>query len=506
MKPSLNTYRAVHRSAVGFVALGLLTATARADAPDAGTGGAPSGVEPPPITVLRSEPGLARGLIFVAPISTSSLAIPGGSADAGAPPSTGQVGPEIVDDQGRAVWFSPITNGQSAADFRVQRYHGEPVLTWSQSKGFGSLAQGLTTDYILDRKYKIVATVTAGNGLDADSHEFKITREGTALITIYNAVTRDLSSLGGSTSGLVIDGVVQEIDIASGKVLFEWHSLDHVPLEESHQPLPASATTPYDYFHINAVSPDEDGNLLISSRHTWTVYKLDRHSGAVIWRLGGKNSDFSLGPGVAFAYQHNPIAVDRDTIRIFDNESNGTPVLPESRVIWVRRDDETKTATLVRSFEHPDHLSAGSQGGSQALSNGDTFVGWGAVPRISEFDREGNLVFDASLPAGYDTYRAYRFEWVGEPETNPTATGQVAGATTSVHAIWNGATEVARWEVLEGNRDDKDADDGHAVASAPWNGLDTTIVVHEPLHFVRVVAKDRFGREIGRSAVTPVTQ
>ncbi len=284
MKLSVIRRRAVHRGSVGFVALALVTATARADTLDAGPGGGSTDIAPPPITVLRSGPGLARGLIFVAPISTSSLAIPSGGADAGAPATgqvdagvpqgTGQVGPEIVDDQGRPVWFSPITNGQAAADFRVQRYHGEPVLTWSQGKGFGGLAEGLTTDYILDRKYKVIATVTAGNGLNADQHEFRLTQEGTALITIYNAVTRDLSSVGGSTSGLVIDGVVQEIDIASGKVLFEWHSLDHVPLDESHQPVPASASTPYDYFHINAVSPDEDGNLLISSRHTWTVYKL----------------------------------------------------------------------------------------------------------------------------------------------------------------------------------------------------------------------------------------
>ena len=138
-------------------------------------------------------------------------------------------------------------------------------------------------------------------------------------------MTRDLSSVGGSTSGLVIDGVVQEIDIASGKVLFEWHSLDHVPLDESHQPVPASATTPYDYFHINAVSPDEDGNLLISSRHTWTVYKLDRHSGAVIWRLGGKNSDFALGPA-----RHLPISTIRSlsTGTRFESSTTSRTVRP----------------------------------------------------------------------------------------------------------------------------------------------------------------------------------
>jgi arylsulfotransferase ASST len=515
MTSSHRSFRVPYVGGAGFVALGLLSMLARADSSSATSSAAAVPINPPPVTVLQSSPRVAHGRIFIAPINTASLAIPGGGADAGAPAGggadagapaapAGQEGPEILDDQGRPIWFLPITNGQAAADFRVQSYRGEPVLTWSQGKGFGGLAQGLTTDYILDNHYNVIATVTAGHGLDADQHEFRLTPEGTALITVYDAVTADLSSVGGSTNGLVIDGIVQEIDIASGQVLFEWHSLDHVPLVDSYEPVPAAATTPYDYFHINAVSPDEDGNLLISSRHTWTVYKLNRRTGDVIWRLGGKASDFTLGPNVAFAWQHNPIAVDRDTIRIFDNESNGTPVLPYSRVIWVRRDDATKTATLVRSFVHPDHLSAGSQGGSQALDNGDTFVGWGAVPRISEFDVEGNLLFDASLAAGFDSYRAYRFEWVGNPDTLPTATAQAAGGTTTVQAIWNGATEVARWDVIGGG--DGVSGDPRLLASSPWNGLDTAIAVEGDPKFVRVVAKDRTGHEIGRSPVTAVAQ
>jgi hypothetical protein len=506
MKLSLLKLHVLRGGTLGLVALGLSGAIARADSSDAGPPPAP--LAPPPVTVLTSSPNVARGFIFIAPIGTASLAIPTAGSDAGTPPpppAASQEGPEIIDDKGRPVWFLPQTGGQAAADFRVQQYRGEPVLTFTSGKGFGGLAQGLTTDTILDRSYKVVATVHAGNGLDADQHEFRLTPEGTALITVYNAVTRDLSSVGGANPGEVIDGIVQEIDVATGAVIFEWHSLDHVPLDESHQPPPASGTTPYDYFHINAVSIDFDGNLLISSRHTWTVYKLGRHTGAIIWRLGGKDTNFDLGPNVAFAWQHNPIAVDGDTLRIFDNESNGTPVLPYSRVIWVKRDDFTKTATLERQIIHPDKLSAGSQGNSQGLDNGDTFVGWGAVPRISEFDPQGNLLFDASLAEGFDTYRAYRFEWVGAPDTSPTATAQVASGTTTVQAIWNGATEVATWDVI-GSSDGTHGDNRRPLASAPWNGLDTAITIQEEPSFVSVVARDRDGREIGRSPFTAVAQ
>jgi hypothetical protein len=135
----------------------------------------PPGVAPPKITVLKSGGrNLANGLIFIGP-KAAGLGI-------GAPP--GPIGPEIVDNQGRPIWFNPITNGQSATDFRVQQYRGQPVLTWSQSAGIGGQAVGQTVDYILDTQYQVIATVLAGNGYDADSHEFRITPQNTALITI----------------------------------------------------------------------------------------------------------------------------------------------------------------------------------------------------------------------------------------------------------------------------------------------------------------------------------
>ena len=354
-----------------------------------------------------------------------------------------------------------------------------------------------------------MATVHAGNGLNADAHEFLISPEDTALITIYHVLPHDLSSVGGSSSGQLIEGVVQEIDIASGNVIFEWHSLDHVGIPESYQPLPTSSGAPWDYFHLNAVSIDDDGNLLLSARHTSTVYKIDRRTGNVIWRLGGKSSYFSLGPGVRFWYQHNPVVAGKNIIRIFDNESNGTSFLPYSRIIWIKVDPLTRTAALVRSIQHPQGLLAASQGGAQALDNGDTLVGWGSVGRFSEFDSGGHLIFDAAVPSGYDTYRAYRFVWHGDPRTKPTATAQrEADGSTIVHAIWNGATDVFRWDVLDASEggSSRGDDESRRIASVTWNGLDTIIPVDKYLTSVRVVARDRAGREIGRSdtiAVSP---
>ena len=465
--------------ATAALAVALARAAAGAPAP------APP-LAPPPITVLQAKSGLDRGLIFVAPKATPADGL--------------QQGPEIVDDHGRPIWFRAVPAGDQAANFRVQTYRGRPVLTWWQGQNAPTgPGAGQGVDYVLDDNYQPIAVVSAGPGLSADLHEFRITPRGTAFITVYRPVPYDLSSVGGPANGQVVDGIAQEIDIATGAVVFEWHSLDHVALAESQAPVPTDPTVAYDYFHINAVNWDEDGNVIIDARNTWTVYKVDRHSGEIIWRLGGKDTSFAPGDGVPFAWQHDPEPVDRTTLRIFDNDA-APAIRPFSRVIWVRRDLHDHTATLLRAIEHPDALSAGSQGNAQALAGGHTFVGWGATGRFSEFDDAGRLLFDASVPAGWDTYRAYRDVWHARPLEAPVATAQRnADGGTTVHAIWNGATEVARWVVIGGAR----PNDLWPLGSADWSGLDTAISLTTGARQIAVVAVDGAGRQLGRSR--PVT-
>lgn len=495
MTPTTRKPRSLRRAAISLAALALLLATAgsgtaAAAVPGIDTTTTPDQLAPTPISVLKTSPHLSSGLVFVAPKKLGAVA--------------GQQGPEIIDNQGRPIWFQPVGSPYTATDFRVQQYHGQPVLTFDVGQSTGGPGHSEGTDVILNQHYQQVATVSAGNGLAADQHEFQLTPQGTALITIYHQVPYDLSAVGGPANGQVLDGIVQEVDVATGKVLFQWDSLDHVPLSDSYQPLPANPATPYDYFHINGVTVGSDGNLLISARHTWTVYDVDRHSGDIVWRLGGKESDFKLGPGVQFAWQHNaqPEAGQPNTIRIFDNESNGTPVLPQSRIIDVRLDPKAKTATLVGSVQHPDGLLAPSQGNAQRLPGGHLFVGWGQLGRVSEFDAAGNLLWDAQTPAGYDTYRAYRSPWVGQPLTDPTAVPQRVDADhVEVRAIWNGATEVDRWVVLAGSHPWS----LRPAGAAAWDGLDTTVEARTRASYVEVVALDGRGHAIGRSQAVQVS-
>jgi hypothetical protein len=447
-------------------------------------------LQPPPIDVLKTSPRLGDGLVFVAPKITGVGV-------------SGQQGPEIVDNLGRPIWFQSVDAPYTATDFRVQSYRGRPVLTYNVGQSTGGPGHSEGENVILDQHYHQIATVSAGNGLAADQHEFRLTPQGTALITIYHAVPYDLSPYGGPVDGQVYDGIAQEIDIATGKVVWQWDSLDHVPLTDSYIPVPTKPGTPWDYFHINAVNPDTDGNPLISGRGVSTIYKVDRHTGAVIWRLGGKESDFDLGSGVRFNGQHDALPEAPGVVRIFDNGNGGGPATGQpSRVIDVKLDSKAKTATLVASVQHPDGLIANSQGDSQRLLGGHLFVGWGSVGRFSEFDQSGNLLWDGQVPSGYDTYRAYRSPWVGDPDTDPSVIAdRTSGHDVSVQAIWNGATEVARWQLFAGSHPWS----LRPAGSAAWNGLDTAFTVHTAAPYARLVAFDDRGRPIGRPQTVRVS-
>jgi Arylsulfotransferase (ASST) len=358
-----------------------------------------AGNHAPPVKVLTRAADDGTGDIFIAP--------QGCGGDPG--------GPEILTTTGQVIWFHALPAGETATDFRTQAYQGRPVLTWFQGSGLSG------TDYIYNDRYQRIAEVRAGNGDLTDFHEFLITPWNTALILADAYGTANLTSIGGPADQKVFDGIVQEIDIRTGQVLFQWNSADHVPYRDSHNPRPASAASPWDWFHINAVHLDTDGNLLINSRYTWTTYKVNRHTGKIIWELGGKQSTFRLeaAPGQVldrageiFAYQHDPEAIGNGEYTFFDDESDGgAGLLPYSRVVTVQLNLATKVATLVKSVKQPEGLVAPAEGNAQTTRNGDLFVGWGALPYISEFSPSGHLLFNAEFPAGVSTYRAYRLPW-----------------------------------------------------------------------------------------------
>jgi hypothetical protein len=438
-----------------------------------------SDLHPPAVAVTTNTGSQAPGDIFLAPYA-----------------GPGQYGPMILDGAGKLVWFKAIPSGSRAADLRVQQSEGRPVLTWWQDPltDAGRRDAGIV---IADSSYKDVAIVRAGNGYQPDLHAFEITPQGTALFTIYAAIRCNLSSHGGPPDGAVADTLVQELDLKTGLVRFEWHSLDHVALTDSYMPIGHGGTPkyPWDYFHINAVS-EPGGNLLVDSRNTWATYDVDPHSGQVLWSLGGKHSSFAMGPGASPAWQHDAREQPDGTISFFDN--GATPkVHSQSRVIVDALDIVHKTATLVSGFNHSTPLVAPSQGDFQPLPGGDWFVGWGQEPYFSEFAPEGRLLLDAHLPATYQSYTVLKFPWSGNPTQLPRLAVRLhAHKGLVAYVSWNGSTTVTQWQLLGGSSPRALA----PIASAPRSDFETAIAIPTAPRYLAAQALDANGRVLATSS------
>jgi hypothetical protein len=319
----------------------------------------------------------------------------------------------------------------------------------------------------------------------------------TALITSYYPVYWNTLPVHGAQNAVVFDCVVQAIDIPTGLVLFQWDSLDHVPVADSYQPVPSDPTQPYDYFHINSIDVDYDGNLLISARNTWTVYKIDRQTGAVIWRLGGKRSSFRFTRGASYAFQHDfrVLAGDDRTVTVFD-DGDGPPMIHrQSRGLTLRLDTTRMTATVVDIDQHSPPLLADFQGNVEMLPDGHEFVGWGAQPYFSEFDAAGRIVFDGRFVNANSNYRAFRFQWHATPDTLPAVAATNAGSSTDAYVSWNGATDVQSWRVLGGSS----ASALRVLTTAPKQGFETQITVLSQ-HYIEVQALNATGRVMATSA------
>lgn len=420
-------------------------------------------LKPPPVEILKQARRTAPGYIFIAPKKDVE-----------------QAGPLIVDNRGHVVWFRPLDT-HAVTDFRVQHYLGRPVLTWWYGKpDEGDRQSGYS---IYDDRYRLVAHVEPGHGLLGDIHEFRLTRRDTALMTFIRQVR--------VKGRRVLEGGFQELDLRTHRVLFEWHSIEHVRLVESYYRLPRNPDGLYDYFHINSIAVEPGGNFLISARNTHTVYEISRHTGRILWRLGGKRSDFTFGRDARFAWQHDARRLPKGNLSLFDN-SAGPQVRKQSRGLIVHVDLARKTATVVRNFVHRPPLVSVDQGNLQRLPNGDFVAGWGHQPRFTEFGPRGTILFDGRFGHGrVDSYRAYRFPWIGHPRRPP----DVAVAGRTLYVSWNGATEVRRWRLLAG----ADKENLRPVLTVPKNGFETAIPLRAGGNWIAAQALDRRGRSLARS-------
>ncbi len=443
---------------------------------------------PPEVMAFRSRPDLRPAAVSVIKDSPQAS-----HEDIFVAPQNGpeQNGPMILGPHGRLVWFLPyaISDGLFVNDFRVQKLDldgkVEPVLTWWL--GFRHKGQGQSRGHgvIFDSAYQKITDVRAANGLDAGSHEFLVTPNDDAYVMASSPVRLP-------DGKQVIDSVVQEIDIKTGLVLFEWHALDHVSRKARYE-----TGQPSDPYHVNSISLDADGNLIISMRQTSAIYKIDHQTGHVLWTLGGKHSSFKMGPGTITSVQHDAVAQPDGTITVFDDASGPPIVRPQSRGIRLRLDLHNMTATLVRAYYHsPPGLSVRVEGGMQVMPDGHVSIGWGSQPFFSEYDAAGRQVFDARFRDEIINYRAYRFPWTGRPTTLPDlAVSPNARGSSTLYASWNGATDVSAWRVLAGSGPQS----LRPLSVTPKNGFETAIHVASAAPYFAVQALDVHGQTLSKS-------
>jgi hypothetical protein len=417
----------------------------------------------------------------------------------------GSPGPMITEQNGSLVWFHPLPAGEESTSLRVQQYGGKPVLTWWQGRilevGFG---QG--EDVIANTSYQRIGAVHAGNGYHADLHEFHLEPNGTAWIDMFDPIEMNLSHYGGLSDGVITDSVIQEIDVKTGLVMWEWHALGHIPISESHNPAP-KASYPWDYVHVNSISPglegaqgggaDQPGNVLLSSRNTWTLYDVDLLSGAIRWRLGGEHSNFKLGPGTRTYWQHDAEWQPGGLISVFDNGSD-PPKEKQSRGLVLDPNLQTRTVTLVKQLTNPTKtLLASSQGNTLSLPGGNWLMGYGGLPNFTEYDSGGHVLLDGTLGKNVQDFRTYLYPWSGQAPGVPSVLAAPGSAgTVSVSVSWNGATEVASWRVLTGASPGALA----VAATVAKAGFQTTIAAPGAGPYAQVQALGAAGNVLASSA------
>ncbi|GME25905.1 Arylsulfotransferase [Neofusicoccum parvum] len=427
--------------------------------------------------------------------------------------------PMILDQAGNLVWTLDGKPYGETYNLNVQEWNGEQYLTfWGGNDAVGGHGQGYY--YMFDSTYTQVRQISAVGPIKGDLHEFRFTGNGTALLTVYEITAADLSPIGGPARGWVWDGAFQEIDLATGNLLFTWKSTDHYAVNETYHEYGSggdSASNPFDYFHINSVDKDDLGNYLISARYTHSVTYIDGRTGAVLWQLGGKRNafaDLSDGRATDFAWQHDARWHANNTaITLFDNGAEaGRYTAPHSRGMRIAVDQAAMTARLVTEYVHPTAIISSSQGSLQVLANGNVLLGYGYNGAYTEYSANGAVLCDTHFGAqsrfesgDVQSYRAQKRRWTGRPTTKPDI--KVEGS--SVYASWNGATEVHRWVLQDADYaelDGAEAGDGDLgeawfpVQTVEKAGFETELRFGVSVRrYVRVLALDREGRVLAAS-------
>ena len=475
-----------------------------------------STLRPPNFTISRNAGELSDGLFVVTAKSRGSL---------GLHQSSGL----IFSADNEPVFI--LDGGNSTNDLKVQRIEDKHCLTFWQGKsvlghGYGELSilnssyERMVLDTLRDQaNWSIPPNITSNVTGMMDFHEQHITARGTVLVTAYNSSAADLSGMGGPVHGFILDSLIYEINLSTGEVVFIWSALEHISVDSSRLPIESyqgdgSPSLPWDFFHINSIQDLGTTGLLISARHTWSVYLLSRETGSIVWQLSGEGSNGDFGPlpeEGRFRWQHDAQAhnVTDHSIEIsmFDNHNmHDETGITSSRGLLLAvalPPDKRNPPRVLRSVSADSQFSENQGSYDAALSNGNQLIGYGPVPILREHSsaKQGSeLLWEARF--GHDnhaqSYRVFKSEWHATPRLwNPSLAIEEGAEIVTAYVSWNGATDIDSWEVLAG----EDKLDLKSVAQVSKQGFETIFrLQREGDHCFQVAAMSQ-GVEIRKSNI-----
>ena len=265
---------------------------------------------------------------------------------------------------------------------------------------------------VMDSSCNITRYIESAHGYLTDEHEFQLLPDGHYfLIAVGNRIV-DMSRIvsNGYPEARVKDTHIQEFD-ENGNIIFEWLAQEHLDIEDAtHLNLTNSKL---DYSHMNSLAIDYDGHIIASVRNFNQIIKINRHTGDIIWRLGGLKNEFEfVNDEYQTAYQHDvrPVPGKPNHYTAFDNGNFRSPRF--SRAVEFSLDTTLMTATKVWEYRLPNG-STEWLGNAQRLPNGNTHINWAdsSVPKATEVTPEGDVVYQADFVTPNHSYRTFRFDW-----------------------------------------------------------------------------------------------
>jgi hypothetical protein len=266
--------------------------------------------------------------------------------------------------------------------------------------------------FVADTNFSIVDTITAPYGYLTDGHELRQTSEGNHIFIAVDQVMMDMSTVvtNGYNLAMIIVPIVLEYD-SDKNLIFEWRAIDHFKVTDATYEDMLAPTI--DSCHMNAIEFDADSNLIVSSRHMDEITKINRETGDIIWRWGGKNNEFTLADDTMFfSHQHAIRRTPEGTYTMMDNGNFHTAPYLFSRAVEYQLDTINKISTKIWEFRHTPDVVSGAMGFVQRLQNNGTLIGWGECDSLSvtEVDANNHTLFEMWMPGQNYSYRAFKFD------------------------------------------------------------------------------------------------